>query len=95
MNDRATPKHQRKGNHLGDDNALKHSSYSGFRTLGRVEHVPDRAAVNEVDHDLALPRASAMTPYPRIGTDGIRGRTEKGESEWLLSERFCPAPSDL
>ncbi len=50
--------HRKTGAQPGNHNALKHGFYSKFRTVGRVDHVPARAVVQELDHDIALTRAT-------------------------------------
>ena len=50
--------HRSSGAQPGNHNALKHGFYSKFRTIGRVDHVPARAAARELDHDIALTRAT-------------------------------------
>ena len=50
--------HRSSGAQPGNHNALKHGFYSRFRTVGRVDHVPARAAAHELDHDIALTRAT-------------------------------------
>ncbi len=50
--------HRPSGAQPGNHNALKHGFYSKFRTVGRVDHVPARAAAQELDHDIALTRAT-------------------------------------
>ncbi len=50
--------HRKTGAQPGNHNALKHGFYSKFRIVGRVDHVPARAAARELDHDIALTRAT-------------------------------------
>ncbi len=61
-------KNRRRGAQPGNHNALKHGLYSKVRVTRRTDNVPDRAAITELDHDIALTRATlkrlfAKDPY--------------------------------
>ncbi len=47
-----------KGAQPGNHNALKHGFYSKSRVVGRADRVPPKAARTEIDHDIALARAT-------------------------------------
>jgi len=46
------------GGQPGNHNALKHGFYSRFRVARRADSVPPKAARKELDHDVALTRAT-------------------------------------
>ncbi len=57
-----------RGAQPGNHNALKHGLYSKVRATRRTDNVPDRAAIMELDHNIALTRATlkrlfANDPY--------------------------------
>ncbi len=49
---------RRPGAQPGNHNALKHGLYSKARVTRRTDNVPNRAAIMELDHNIALTRCT-------------------------------------